>query len=167
MEALSGAVAAASASIEAMPAAQGYTALVALTALLTVSAVISTSPLNLAAGAIFGPVRGALLFNLGCTLGSWVAFLLGRYLLKSWAARRLTESHFAEHHRRLGRSRFAYKKNGLLSSILPNLAKSAFQYGLYSVLRDDVRKYRAKGRIYHYSAMIALRRQDDHRPSGA
>ncbi len=81
--------------------------------------------------------------------------------------RRLTESHFAEHHRRLGRSRFAYKKNGLLSSILPNLAKSAFQYGLYSVLGDDVRKYRAKGRIYHYSAMISLRRQDDHRPSGA
>lgn len=72
---------------------------------------------------------------------------------------RLTESNFAEHHRRLGRSRFAYKHNGLLSSILPNLAKSALQFGLYSVLGNDVRKYRAKGRIYHYSAMIGLRRE--------
>lgn len=71
---------------------------------------------------------------------------------------RLTESHFAEHHRRLGRSRFRYKQNGLLTSILPNIAKSALQFGLYSLLGNEVRKYRAKGRIYHYSAMIGMKR---------
>ena len=74
MQALTQIVATASAAIEALPFAQAALAMIGLTALLTVSAVISTSPLNLAAGAIFGPIYGAILFNLGCTLGSFAAF---------------------------------------------------------------------------------------------
>ncbi|MDG2303106.1 MAG: glycosyltransferase [Candidatus Binatia bacterium] len=91
-------------------------------------------------------------------VGGWIGYVEHARVVHEVDPTRLTESHFAEHHRRLGRSRFEYKHNGLLSSILPNLAKSAFQYGLYSVLRNDVRKYRAKGRLYHYSAMIGVRR---------
>lgn len=91
-------------------------------------------------------------------VGGWIGYVEHARVVHEVDPKRLTESHFAEHHRRLGRSRFEYKKNGLLSSILPNLAKSAFQYGLYSVLGNDVRKYRAKGRLYHYSAMIGMRR---------
>jgi glycosyltransferase involved in cell wall biosynthesis len=91
-------------------------------------------------------------------VGGWIGYVENARVTHEVDPRRLTEDHFAEHHRRLGRSRFAYKHNGLLSSILPNLAKSALQYGLYSLLRNDIRKYRAKGRLYHYSAMIALRR---------
>lgn len=91
-------------------------------------------------------------------VGGWIGYVERARVVHEVDPTRLTESHFAEHHRRLGRSRFEYKKNGLLSSILPNLAKSAFQYGLYSVLGNDVRKYRAKGRLYHYSAMISMRR---------
>lgn len=92
--------------------------------------------------------------------GGWIGYVERARVTHEVDEARLTESHFAEHHRRLGRSRFHYKQNGLLSSILPNLAKSALQYGLYSMLRNDVRKYRAKGRLYHYSAMISLRRDN-------
>ncbi len=95
-------------------------------------------------------------------VGGWIGYVEHARVVHEVDRARLTERHFAEHHRRLGRSRFEYKRNGLLSSILPNLAKSAFQFGLYSVLGNDVRKYRAKGRLYHYSAMIRLRR--DGRP---
>ena len=91
-------------------------------------------------------------------VGGWIGYVERARVTHEVDPSRLTERHFAEHHRRLGRSRFEYKHNGLLSSILPNLAKSALQYGLYSMLRNDVRKYRAKGRLYHYSAMIGVRR---------
>jgi len=91
-------------------------------------------------------------------VGGWIGYVERARVTHEVDPSRLTERHFAEHHRRLGCSRFEYKHNGLLSSILPNLAKSALQYGLYSMLRNDVRKYRAKGRLYHYSAMIGVRR---------
>ncbi|MBM4268614.1 MAG: glycosyltransferase family 2 protein [Deltaproteobacteria bacterium] len=91
-------------------------------------------------------------------VGGWIGYMTGARVVHEIDQTRLTEAHFAEHHRRLGRSRFAYKKNGLLSSILPNLAKSAMQYGLYSILGDSHRKYRAKGRLYHYGAMLTVHR---------
>jgi GT2 family glycosyltransferase len=72
---------------------------------------------------------------------------------------RLTERYFAEHHRRLGRSRFTYKGNGVLSSILPNLALAAFRFCFYTVTGNEREKYRAKGRLYHYGVMLDLRRQ--------
>ncbi len=92
-------------------------------------------------------------------IGGRIGYAEGARVVHEVDPSRLTESHFAEHHRRLGRSRFEYKQNGLLSSILPNLAKSALQFGLYAMLGNDVRKYRAKGRLYHYGAMIRLRRE--------
>ena len=69
-----------------------------------------------------------------------------------WA--RLTEEFFRERHEQQGRSRLTYKKQSL-GSILPNLLRSMWTFGWYS-LKGDVRKqYRAKGRYYHYRAMLA------------
>lgn len=70
---------------------------------------------------------------------------------------RLTDDFFREHHRRLGRSRFAYKQNGLFASILPNLAKAVTTYLLWSLLGNVRRRYRARGRLYHYREMLRLR----------
>ena len=70
-----------------------------------------------------------------------------------WA--RLTEEFFRVRHEQQGRSRLIYKKQSL-GSILPNLLRSMWTYGWYT-LRGDVRKqYRAKGRYFHYRAMLAV-----------
>ena len=85
-------IAAGTSYIESLPPQQAAAAVVAVTALLTISCVISTTPLNFVSGAIFGPLLGALIFNVGCTVGSFISFLIGRFLLKSWAQRKLRES---------------------------------------------------------------------------
>lgn len=69
---------------------------------------------------------------------------------------RLTEEYFREHHRRQGRSRYAYKHNKIFGSILPNIAKACIHYATYSVLGDTRRRYRAKGRYFHYREMLDL-----------
>jgi len=69
---------------------------------------------------------------------------------------RLTEEFFRERHEQQGRSRLIYKKQSL-SSILPNLLRSMWTFGWYK-LKGDVRKqYRAKGRYFHYRAMLAAK----------
>ncbi|HYC23760.1 MAG TPA: glycosyltransferase family 2 protein [Candidatus Bathyarchaeia archaeon] len=69
---------------------------------------------------------------------------------------RLTEEYFREYHRRQGRSRFAYKHNGIATSILPNLVKAIFSYVVYSAIGNVRKQYRAKGRYYHYREMLDL-----------
>ena len=78
--------------IEGLPPATSATVLFALTVVLTVSAFMTTTPLNFAAGAIFGILPGAIIFNAGCAIGSLINFLLGRFFLRSWARRKLEES---------------------------------------------------------------------------
>jgi len=51
----------------------------------------------------------------------------------------------------------------VLTSILPNLAKACLNYVAYSILGNERRKYRAKGRYYHYSEMLALARKQRRR----
>lgn len=46
------------------------------------------SVLTLAAGALFGPVAGALYSLTGATLGATLAFLIARFLAGAWAARK-------------------------------------------------------------------------------
>lgn len=66
---------------------------------------------------------------------------------------RLTEEFFRARHRQQGASRYLYKHPSL-SSITGNLVRAVAAYGWYS-LRGVVRKkYRAKGRIFHYGAML-------------
>jgi uncharacterized membrane protein YdjX (TVP38/TMEM64 family) len=50
---------------------------------------IPGSAFGLAAGAMFGVVRGTLLVSVGSTLGATCAFLLGRYLARDWVAKKI------------------------------------------------------------------------------
>jgi len=68
----------------------------------------------------------------------------------------LTEDFFREHYRAQGRSRFTYKPNGLLSSILPNLLKAVTLYSLWTATGNIRNRYRALGRLYHYREMLAI-----------
>lgn len=88
--------------------------------------------------------------------GGWIGYMSRARVVHEIDRSRLTEEYFREYHRRQGRSRFAYKHNRLLSSILPNMAKAAFGYLAFSLTGNVRRKYRAKGRYYHYREMLDL-----------
>lgn len=47
------------------------------------------SALTLGAGALFGVVRGSILVSLASTLGATAAFLVGRYLARSWVVTKI------------------------------------------------------------------------------
>lgn len=66
---------------------------------------------------------------------------------------RLTEEFFRFRHEQQGRSRLVYKNNSLFS-IVPNLVRSVWTFSWYSLVGNERRKYRAKGRYYHYRAML-------------
>lgn len=54
-------------------------------------AFVPASLLTLAAGALFGVLRGTLFVLIGATLGSLAAFLIARYLARDWVAARLAK----------------------------------------------------------------------------
>lgn len=91
--------------------------------------------------------------------GGWIGYMSRARVIHEIDRDRLTEEYFEEYHRRQGRSRYAYKHNRVLTSILPNLAKACINYAAYSLLGNERRKYRAKGRFYHYSEMLVLARK--------
>jgi glycosyltransferase involved in cell wall biosynthesis len=98
--------------------------------------------------------------------GGWIGYMSKARVIHEIDRSRLTEEYFEEYHRRQGRSRYAYKHNKVLTSILPNIAKACVNYALYSLTGNERRKYRAKGRFYHYSEMLALaRNQRERRPA--
>jgi len=66
---------------------------------------------------------------------------------------RLTHDFFRHWHEQQGRSRLLYKKSSFLS-IVPNLTRSLFSYGWYSLFHKERKRYRALGRYYHYLAML-------------
>jgi cellulose synthase/poly-beta-1,6-N-acetylglucosamine synthase-like glycosyltransferase len=66
---------------------------------------------------------------------------------------RLTEEFFRLRHEQQGRSRLAYKKSSVFT-IIPNLMRSLWAFGWYSLLGNERRTYRAKGRYFHYRAML-------------
>ena len=66
---------------------------------------------------------------------------------------RLTESYFQLRHEMQGRSRLIYKES-TVASVLPNLLRAAVEFYFYSMVRNERKKYRAKGRVYHYRAML-------------
>ncbi|MGH7771043.1 MAG: glycosyltransferase family 2 protein [Candidatus Binatia bacterium] len=68
-------------------------------------------------------------------------------------ASRFTEKSFRLRHEQQGRSRLAYKGSSIFR-IIPNLLRSIWTYGWYSLIGNERRKYRAKGRYYHYMAML-------------
>ena len=66
---------------------------------------------------------------------------------------RLTEDFFRQSHEQEGRSRLIYKKQSLPAIIL-NLMRSTWTSGWYSLVGDERKRYRAKGRYFHYRAML-------------
>jgi hypothetical protein len=66
---------------------------------------------------------------------------------------RLTEKFFRQRHEQQGRSRLIIKRQSIFS-IVPNLMWSIWSWGWYSLVGDVRKKYRAKGRFYHYRAMF-------------
>ena len=74
------------------------------------------------------------------------------YHIVDWS--RLTEEFFRDRHEQQGRSRLIYKKQSL-TSIVPNLMRSVWTLAWYSMIGDVRKKYRAKGRYFHYRAMLA------------
>jgi len=74
------------------------------------------------------------------------------YHIVDWS--RLTEEFFRDRHEQQGRSRLIYKKQSL-TSIVPNLLRSMWTLAWYSMMGDIRKKYRAKGRYFHYRAMLA------------
>lgn len=78
----------------------------------------------------------------------------GVYHQVDWS--RLTEEFFRRRHEQQGLSRLIYKKQSL-ASIIPNLVRACFSFGWYS-MRGNIRKqYRAKGRYFHYRAMLSTK----------
>lgn len=66
---------------------------------------------------------------------------------------RLTEAYFKQRHELQGRSRAIYKGSGVLSSFA-NLLRAAFGFCWYTIIGNERKIYRSKGRIYHYRAML-------------
>jgi GT2 family glycosyltransferase len=66
---------------------------------------------------------------------------------------RLTEDYFKSTHKRQGRSRLLMSNPGT-ARILFDLCRAMLQYGYYCVVPNERDKYRGKGRVYHYLAML-------------
>jgi GT2 family glycosyltransferase len=66
---------------------------------------------------------------------------------------RLTEEFFRARHRQQGASRYLYKHQSLLL-ITGNLVRAVVAYGWYSLCGVMRKRYRAKGRLFHYGAML-------------
>ncbi len=75
----------------------------------------------------------------------------GVYHEVDWS--RLSEPYFRRQHEQQGRSRLLFKHQSLFS-ILPNLLRSMVCFGWYSLKGHERKKYRAKGRFFHYRAML-------------
>lgn len=100
-------------------------------------AFVPGSALTLGAGAVFGVVMGTLYVLVGATLGSIVAFWVGRYLARDWVSRRLEgRRNFAAIDQGVARAGFKIVLLTRLSPAFPfNLLNYAF--GLTGVsLRD-------------------------------
>ena len=66
---------------------------------------------------------------------------------------RLTEEYFKFIHKKQGKSRLVFKDRSVLH-ILFELCRTSIQYGIDSVVAKERRRYRSKGRIYHYLGML-------------
>ncbi|MFN6529936.1 TVP38/TMEM64 family protein [Nostoc sp. ChiSLP03a] len=95
------------------------------------------SILTLGAGVIFGAVWGSLYVFIGATLGATAAFLVGRYLARSWVAGKIADNKkFAAIDQAVGREGLKIVLLTRLSPIFPfNLLNYAF--GITGVSLQD------------------------------
>lgn len=66
---------------------------------------------------------------------------------------RLTEEYFKQTHWRQGGSRFLIRKRST-ATMLFSLTRAATKYVFYTVMGKERKRYRSKGRIYHYLGML-------------
>jgi GT2 family glycosyltransferase len=78
----------------------------------------------------------------------------GVYHCVDW--HRLTEEYFRQRHEQQGRSRFIFKKQSV-AAIVTDISRSIVLFGWYSIVGNERKKYRAKGRYFHYRAMLQER----------
>jgi glucosyl-dolichyl phosphate glucuronosyltransferase len=77
---------------------------------------------------------------------------------------RLTDEYFEQNHRRQGASRLLIKNRSYLP-IVYDLGRATFKYFIYRMFGSERKRYRNKGRIYHYLGMIAAKRNGGVAPS--
>jgi GT2 family glycosyltransferase len=75
---------------------------------------------------------------------------------------RLTEAYFKQSHWRQGKSRLLIRDRGQIQ-IGVNLLHAYTQYAYYMLRGKERKRYRSKGRIYHYLSMIETKRKRAHR----
>jgi glycosyltransferase involved in cell wall biosynthesis len=66
---------------------------------------------------------------------------------------RLTEEYFKSIHKKQGKSRLVFKDRSVFH-ILFDLCRMSVQYGIDSLFAKERRRYRSKGRVYHYLGML-------------
>jgi glucosyl-dolichyl phosphate glucuronosyltransferase len=71
---------------------------------------------------------------------------------------RLTETYFQSIHKKQGASRFLIKRQSA-ARIIFDLARVSAQYGIYSIFGGERKRYRSKGRIFHYLGMLEAKRK--------
>jgi GT2 family glycosyltransferase len=71
---------------------------------------------------------------------------------------RLTEAYFQALHKRQGASRLLFKGQSA-GRIIVDLGLASAQYGFYSLFGGERRRYRSKGRVYHYLGMLESKRK--------
>ena len=76
---------------------------------------------------------------------------------------RLTEEYFKKNHRLQGASRFLMRKHNT-AEIFLNLVRALAQYGYYTARGKERKRYRSKGRIYHYLGMLEAKQNRVDRP---
>lgn len=69
---------------------------------------------------------------------------------------RLTESYFKLHHQRQGRSRLIYKQQ-TVGRIVFGLLRGLTGFAWHSLSGNERKKYRGKGRVYHYGEMLRIK----------
>ena len=70
---------------------------------------------------------------------------------------RLTDEYFERSHRRQGGSRFLIRKH-TAATIVFELARAAALYACYTATGNERKRFRSKGRIYHYLGMLEAQR---------
>jgi glucosyl-dolichyl phosphate glucuronosyltransferase len=73
---------------------------------------------------------------------------------------RLTEEYFRSIHKKQGKSRLVLKDRSVFH-ILSDLCRMSLQYGIDSLVAKERRRYRSKGRIYHYLGMLEAKLNPD------
>jgi glycosyltransferase involved in cell wall biosynthesis len=66
---------------------------------------------------------------------------------------RLTDEYFKKSHWRQGGSRFLIRKHGV-ATILFDLGRAVALYAYHAARRNERKRFRSKGRIYHYLGML-------------